>query len=297
MEDDATIQHERTVIHTGRGAPRATSSRGAGASRGRACSSSSWARTWRWTYPSPPTACSSTSTSSGRTRRHTPAARRGAVRLMESPGVCFSRRRRGEDERRTCAQNHAVERGRVDGVRRRAGVASMACRSRFSHGSAATFDLCTALGEGAVAPTAFVIDLVRAKALATGTSLNSWDCRRTLIQRPPARRTRTVSFLSSAALWIWLLKINKNDARSAAFSVPSTSRFFSAGSLIPGANSTRASRDAAWAHSPQVRVPAWEFQRSRALSKASPTCLHKSGTSGSRGATRPPERRGAWRKS
>ena len=66
-------------------------------------------------------------------------------------------------------------------------------------------------------------------------TLNSWDCRRTLKQRPPARRTRTVSFLSSAALWIWLLKINKNDARSAAFSVSSTSRFLSAGSLIPGA--------------------------------------------------------------
>ena len=92
-------------------------------------------------------------------------------------------------------------------------------------------------------------------------TLNSWDCRRTLKRMRLARRTCTVSFLSSAALWIWLLKINKNDARSAAFSVPSTSRFFSAGSLIPGAKFNACESGRRMGTRVAGAGAAWEFQR------------------------------------
>ena len=44
----------------------------------------------------------------------------------------------------------------------------MACRSRFGHGSAATFDLCTALVPSAAAPATFDIDLVTAKPWQPG---------------------------------------------------------------------------------------------------------------------------------
>ena len=114
----------------------------------------------------------------------------------------------------------------------------MACRSRFSHGSAATFDLCTALVPSAAAPTALVAVFATAKPWQPGQPEQLG-----LPQNAETEQTSAANMhsfiLSSAALWIWLLKINKNDARSAAFSVPSTSRFFSAGSLIRATNSTR----------------------------------------------------------
>ena len=44
----------------------------------------------------------------------------------------------------------------------------MACRSRFSHGSAATFDLCTALVPSAAAPTALVAVFATAKPWQPG---------------------------------------------------------------------------------------------------------------------------------
>ena len=44
----------------------------------------------------------------------------------------------------------------------------MACRSRFGHGSAATFDLCTALVPSAAAPTALVAVFATAKPWQPG---------------------------------------------------------------------------------------------------------------------------------